>query len=121
MKVAIPLTGGTLCEHFGHCEQFAIADFDAKTQQFPPHSLATPPPHEPGVFPSWLRELGVNAVIAGGMGRRALDLFAENGISIHAGSVGEAPEALLAAFAGNALANGLAPCKHDHEHGHEHC
>jgi predicted Fe-Mo cluster-binding NifX family protein len=28
MRIAIPMAGGTLCPHFGHCEQFAIVDVD---------------------------------------------------------------------------------------------
>lgn len=26
MRIAIPVTGGRLAEHFGHCEQFALID-----------------------------------------------------------------------------------------------
>lgn len=28
MKIAIPMAGGQLCMHFGHCEQFALVDVD---------------------------------------------------------------------------------------------
>ncbi|MDX9812306.1 MAG: NifB/NifX family molybdenum-iron cluster-binding protein, partial [Bacteroidales bacterium] len=30
-RIAIPLEGGILCSHFGHCEQFAIVDAEDKT------------------------------------------------------------------------------------------
>jgi hypothetical protein len=33
------------------------------------------PPHEPGVLPSWLHELGADVIIAGGMGQCASSLF----------------------------------------------
>ena len=29
MKIAIPVTGGRLSAHFGHCEQFSIFDVDS--------------------------------------------------------------------------------------------
>ena len=28
MKIAIPVTGGRLSAHFGHCERFALIDVD---------------------------------------------------------------------------------------------
>ena len=56
MRIAVPTAQGTLCPHFGHCEQFALVDVDngkiVKTE------YQTPPPHEPGVLPAWLHELG---------------------------------------------------------------
>jgi len=33
MKIAIPIAGGKLCMHFGHCEQFALIAADAKTKK----------------------------------------------------------------------------------------
>ena len=37
----------------------------------------SPPEHTPGSFPKWVGEKGASVVIAGGMGRRAVDLFEE--------------------------------------------
>ena len=50
MKIAIPMAGGRLCMHFGHCEQFALVDVDETAGKLTGTSLVTPPPHEPGVF-----------------------------------------------------------------------
>jgi predicted Fe-Mo cluster-binding NifX family protein len=33
------------------------------------------PEHQPGLLPLWLKERGVNVVIAGGIGSRAMDLL----------------------------------------------
>ncbi|MDZ7635392.1 MAG: NifB/NifX family molybdenum-iron cluster-binding protein [Bacteroidales bacterium] len=71
-RIAIPLEGGILCSHFGHCEQFAIVDAEGNT--ITEETLITPPPHEPGLLPGWLAEKGVTDVIAGGMGQRAIGL-----------------------------------------------
>lgn len=123
MKIAIPLTSGTLSEHFGHCEQFAVYEINDSDRSVESSELLTPPPHEPGVFPAWLAGLGVNLVVAGGMGRRALDLFAENGIEVHSGLAGESAEKVMEAFMKDTLSHEAPLCNHDHdgEHTHTNC
>lgn len=119
-KIAIPLTNNTLSQHFGQCEQFAIYEMSDDNRSIAGVSMQTPPPHEPGVFPAWLAGLGVNMIIAGGMGRRALDLFAENGIKVVAGATGTAPDLVIKAYQADALGSDEPTC--NHEHGHEdHC
>jgi predicted Fe-Mo cluster-binding NifX family protein len=118
MKIAIPLTGGRLSDHFGHCEHFALIEADLVSRQILAQSLVVPPPHEPGLLPRWLHQQGVQVVIAGGMGRRALDLFAQNGIAVHAGASGDTPDNVARAFLNGALNGGTPTCGHDHEHTH---
>jgi len=31
--IAIPVAGGRLCMHFGHCEQFALLDVDMESKE----------------------------------------------------------------------------------------
>jgi len=95
MKIAIPLANGKLAMHFGHCERFALIDVDADTKKIIKSDEVTPPPHEPGLLPKWLAEHGVNLIIAGGMGQRALMLFAENNIQVIVGACSESPEKLI--------------------------
>jgi len=118
MNIAIPLTAGRLSEHFGHCEEFALFEADPASKQILKQSLMIPPPHEPGLLPRWLHQQGVQIVIAGGMGRRALDLFAQNGIAVHAGASGDTPDNLVQAFLNGTLAGGTPTCGHDHSHTH---
>ena len=64
MKFAIPLANGKLTAHFGHCQEFAlieVADNEIANKQ-----IFVPPPHEPGILPRWLHELGADVIIAGG-------------------------------------------------------
>jgi len=114
MRIAIPLTDGRLSAHFGHCQQFALVEADPVSKQVLAQSSVVPPPHEPGLLPRWLHQQGVQVVIAGGMGRRALDLFAQNGIAVHAGAAGGTPEELARAYVNGALAGGIPSCGHDH-------
>ena len=74
--------------------------------------LHTPPPHEPGVLPQWLGDLGVNLIIAGGMGQRALGLFAERGIKVITGAGSREPEALVQDYLAGALITGPNVCDH---------
>jgi predicted Fe-Mo cluster-binding NifX family protein len=82
----------------------------------------TPPPHAPGVFPRWLREQGVKVVIVGGIGGRALAIFAKEGIEVRAGEPDAKVEALTLAYLNGQLVNEPAGCAHHHdaEGGHEH-
>ena len=110
MKFAIPLAEGVLCAHFGHCQQFAI--IETEDGQIKDKELHTPPPHEPGVLPNWLAELGVSVVIAGGMGRRALGLFSEKGIQVTVGAPSSRPEKLVEQYLQGTLIAGQNICDH---------
>lgn len=110
MRFAVPLANGALCAHFGHCQQFVIVDTqDGRIVAMKYH---TPPPHEPGALPRWLGELRVNVVIAGGLGRRALDLFNERGIEVMMGAPSASPEQLVADYLAGTLRVGHNLCDH---------
>lgn len=108
--IAIPLENGRLCSHFGHCQQFAIVNIENKA--IVSEKLVTPPPHEPGLLPRWLAERGVTHVIAGGMGQRALDLFAGQNISVSVGAQPKSPSDLVNDWLKNTLTTGANACDH---------
>lgn len=112
MKIAIPIANGRLAMHFGHCEAFALVEVDAESQRIVSREDATPPPHEPGVLPRWLSEQGANLIIAGGMGQRAQDLFASQGIAVIVGAPSEEPETLVGRYLAGALTGGANACDH---------
>ena len=111
MKIAIPLANGNLSMHFGHCDAFAIIDVDDTSAVISREDL-TPPQHEPGVLPAWLGTLKVNAIIAGGMGSRAQNLFADNGISVIIGAPSKSPEELASMCVAGTLVSGDNVCDH---------
>jgi len=119
MKIAISLAGGRLAEHFGHCEQFALVEVDPNTQQILNTTQVTPPPHEPGLLPRWLREQGVQVIIAGGIGQRALTIFAQNGIEVRAGYAAAPVEQLVVSLLQGQLTETPQGCAH-HEHEDHH-
>lgn len=110
MKIAIPVAGGRLCAHFGHCEQFALIEVEDK--EIKGKELLVPPAHEPGVLPRWLHEQGANLIIAGGMGQRAQALFTENEIRVIYGVAGGDPEELVRQYLNNTLEAGDNICDH---------
>lgn len=112
MKIALPVSNGVLCNHFGHCDQFAIADVDAQAKSIKGIDLVEPPPHEPGLLPRWLYEKGVNLVIAGGMGARARDLFEQKGIKVVVGARPANPEDLVMDYLKGVLVSGANVCDH---------
>ena len=112
MRIAIPVVEGKLSQHFGHCETFAIVDTDGDSRQVLNRKDLTPPRHEPGVLPTWLHGEGVNVIIAGGMGQRAQQLFAQNQIEVVVGAPAESPENLVSAYLNNTLQAGENICDH---------
>ena len=112
MKYAIPLDGGKLSAHFGHCDKFAIFEVDQKKQKIIGREFLAPPAHEPGVLPSWLADKGVNAVIAGGMGSRAQMLFKQKNITVITGAMEDDPEQAVIKHINNELKSGDNVCDH---------
>jgi predicted Fe-Mo cluster-binding NifX family protein len=112
MKIAIPVVNNLLCLHFGHCETFAVLTADETTKQISGREDRVPPPHEPGVLPRWLAEQQVNLIIAGGMGQRAQQLFAQQGIQVVTGAPVDHPEKLVQAFLDGTLVSGANACDH---------
>jgi len=111
MRFAVPTYQGKLCAHFGHCEAFAIIDTD-NNGNIIKEVFENPPPHEPGVLPKWLSEKGVNCVIAGGMGSRAQQLFAQQGVKVVTGAQGEYPRDVVEQYLKGTLQTGANTCDH---------
>lgn len=127
IRIAIPVADGRLHGHFGGCPEFALVDTDPQNQTVLATTTVPAPPHQPGLLPLWLREQGVNAVIAGGIGRRALELLAQYGIAVHAGPAGTRVEVLAVAYLSGQLTATPEGCTHhghhhdhEHHHGHDH-
>ena len=112
MRVAIPMAEGKLAMHFGHCERFAMIDFDPAAKSILGKQELEAPEHQPGLLPRWLAERGAQLIIAGGMGVSAQNLFAENGIKVVLGASAEAPESLVTAYMEGTLRTGENVCDH---------
>lgn len=117
--IAVPTVAGKACQHFGHCERFAI--IETTDGAVTSSCMVTPPEHQPGLYPRFLAEQGVTVVLAGGMGQKALQLFAQQGIEVLMGMPPEEPTELAAAYLAGQLSSAPNACDHGLP-GHEpHC
>lgn len=122
--IAVPLSERKFCTHFGGADEFAFVTVDDERGEQPSVEFEAAPPHARGAFPMWLRERGVSAVIAGGMGGRASGMLAAYGIEVVLGVEQGDPETLAVAYLDGRLRSrgslcaggGLHDCN-DHDHG----
>ena len=112
MKYAVPVSGGVVSPHFGHCEQFALFDVDEEKKEITRKELVPSPEHQPGLLPQWLAEEGVSVVLAGGMGPRAQDIFRQNRIEVVMGVLEGDPEKAVLNYLNGILATGDNICDH---------
>ena len=109
-KVAVPTVDGYLCTHFGHCQKFSIITLnDDKVEQ---EEMIEPPQHAPGVYPRWLKNMGVTEIIAGGMGHRAKAIFDQNDITVHVGVDSKPPRKAVEELVEGQLHTGSNQCDH---------
>ncbi len=112
MIIAVPVENGKLCSHFGHCSSFAFLEISSDNAKVAARRDVDAPPHEPGVLPNWLYERGVNLILCGGMGPRALELFAQKDIKVVTGAPSDTPETLAAMYLQGALQTTANCCDH---------
>ena len=112
MKYAVPVSGGRLSPHFGHCENFAFFDVEEASKKIVNRESMASPEHQPGLLPVWLAEKGASVVIAGGMGPRAVELFRQNGIDVVLGAQESDPEQAVLSHLNGVLSTGDNVCDH---------
>ena len=108
--LVVPVSGGKLSSHFGHCEQFAF--IETRDGKIVKTEMRNPPAHEPGVLPQWLHEQGAHVAIVGGMGESAQQLLRGNGIEVVMGAPMDSPESLANQYLANTLVSGENRCDH---------
>jgi len=112
MRYAVPVSGGMVASHFGHCEHFALIDVDEEKKEILRKELVPSPGHQPGFLPQWLAGEGVSAVIAGGMGSRAKELFRQNRIQVILGALESDPVKAVQDYLDGILTTGDNICDH---------
>jgi len=108
--IAVPTVAGKACQHFGHCERFAI--IEVADGAVTASCMVTPPEHQPGLYPRFLAEQGVTVVLAGGMGQKAQDLFQQQGIEVFMGMPPEEPTTLAVRYLQGNLESAPNTCDH---------
>ncbi len=97
--------------HFGRCANFVLVDLDNR-QVTAVGAVANPfyGQHSPGQVPTFIHQQGANVMITGGMGARAMQFFAQYGITPVTGASGTVQRALDQFLAGELY--GAEACLH---------
>lgn len=120
MKIVIPSKDEKLCSHFGHCDYFTFVDVDENTNDILHIETKIP---EGGVScrsAGWIAQQGADIVLAGGMGGRPLQVFAQNNIKVIAGCPELPVEEITKKYLNNSLITGENSCGGEHHHCHGH-
>jgi len=118
MKIAVASEGKMVTGHFGHCENFNL--YDVENKKIVTETSIPNPGHKPGFLPNFLGDMGVNVIIAGGMGSGAVEIFNERNIEVITGASGEAKEAAESFLLGTLQSTGSVCHDHQHHEQHEH-
>jgi len=111
MKIAISTDNGYVSAHFGRCPAYTVVEIEEG--KIVRRSEIANPGHQPGFLPVYLSRMGVSAIIAGGMGPRAQDLFAEKSIQTITGVQGPVDE-VIGKFIRQELEAGQDLCDQEH-------
>lgn len=112
MKIAVACDGRTVSQHFGHCEGFRI--FTVQDGNVTGSQFVNNPGHKPGFLPNFLNDLGVNVIIAGGMGAGAIEIFDEKSIEVITGAGGDADTIVSMYLEGKLISSGSVCQEHQH-------
>lgn len=71
-----------LSAHFGRCPYYILVEVDEGKKIVKIEEKDNPfySSHQPGQIPSFIKEIGAEVIISGGMGPRAVDFFLKLGI-----------------------------------------
>ena len=108
MKIAISTDGNQVSSHFGRCPSFTIIDIE--DGEVKSAGVINNPGHHPGFLPEFLKDNGVEYIVAGGMGRKAAGLFNQFGIKTVVGVTGTIEE-IVGELTNETLKGGESLCK----------
>ena len=119
MKIAITYENGQVFQHFGHTAAFKL--FQIQDGKVLESQVVETNGSGHGALAGFLAELGVDALICGGIGGGARYALAEAGIAVYGGVSGDADEAAEAFASGILNYDPCARCSHhDSHHGEGH-
>lgn len=129
MKIAVPLDQNKdFSPHWGGSSCLAVYEANEAARTVDRKYTVMPADAEPCAWPPRLASEGVSLVLAGGMGRGAIQAMKKNGVRVLLGVPAGDPDALVAAYLSGDLRAGENACEggehghgqHQHAHGHAH-
>lgn len=119
-KIALPTRGGSIDNHFGHCEFYTIITVSEDNQILSTETI--PSPQGCGCksnIAGKLQEDGVTVMLAGNMGAGALQKLSAHNIQVIRGCSGPIMEVVNAYLNGNLQDSGEACQHHDGDEHHQ--
>jgi len=121
MKIAIPTRGNTVDEHFGHCEMYTVITADdnrniTNTEILPSPQGCGCKSNIAAVF----QQIGVEVMLAGGIGEGAINVLNRHGIKVVRGCSGDVNALAKVYLNGKLVDSGASCAQHEHHHGDGH-
>lgn len=116
MKIAATYESGQVFGHFGHCRQFLVAEVE--NGQVTQSEVVPVLGSGHSALADFLRGLGVEKLVCGGIGAGARVALAQAGIELFPGVSGDALAAVAQLAAGTLAFDPNTTCDHHHEEGH---
>lgn len=127
MRIAVSIDedkglASVVSHHFGRCPHYLLANVEQREIR-DVTTVANPffAQHQPGQVPGFINDQGVQVMITGGMGRRAIGFFQQYDIEPVTGAFGTVQQVLDQYLNGGL--QGAQPCRESIEHanhGHHH-
>ena len=115
MKIAVTYENGEVFQHFGHTEQFKI--YHVEEGKIVSSEVVNTNGSGHGALAGFLKELGAEVLICGGIGGGARNALAEAGIRLFPGACGNADAQVEAYLGGTLNYNPDTMCNHHHHEG----
>ena len=116
MKIAVTYQNGQIFQHFGHTEQFKV--YDVEGNKILNATVFDTNGSGHGALAGFLKALGVDVLICGGIGGGAQMALKDAGIRLFGGVSGDADAAVNAFLGGCLDFNPNVRCNHHGEHHH---
>lgn len=120
MKIAIPVNkDNAIDEHFGHCESYNVYSINDKKEIENTEKIDSPQGCGcKSNIASVFQQMGVNTMLAGGIGMGAINVLNAHGITVVRGCSGNSDEVLKKYLSGNVVDSGSTCQSHEHNCSH---
>lgn len=116
-KIAVTYADGQIFQHFGHTESFKI--YDVEEGKVVSGQVVSTNGSGHGALAGFLKSMGVDTLICGGIGGGAKTALAQAGIALYGGAMGDADTAVQNLLDGVLSFNPDVMCSHhSHSEGH---
>ena len=119
MNIAVTYENGQVFQHFGHTEQFKV--YQIAEGKVASAQVVGTNGNGHGALAGFLKDLGVDTLICGGIGGGAQTALTNAGIRLYGGVTGDADQAVKALLDGKLEFNPNVMCDHHHEGGEHNC